>query len=437
MNELILKNPITNAIKDSVNKSKSRLNFAVPFISSFAMSLFNSEKTNQITEKKILTRFNDSFISSFDLPTLKFLLDLGFEIRFHDVGDGDIHLKMYITDDEAYVTSSNLTRGGFEKNVELTVKIDTENIVICKDFFDEIWRNCEENQITYELINANIDKYELAKRRDIYAKKLEKPIKVTQIPVLGFDSQQIITAIFNQNKDYSKMLRLLFEANKLREETKEKLRKGFSTKLFYIQDVSHPMRKHTLFYDLVYGNEEKLADTGLREAHFKTVFQHQEFEKVIHYIFPEMIGASPWNFQDKNILREFCNGIFDFDIPAYKEAFPIRLASYFYPDLLLPIFKLDHLKKICDAFGFETDAETNGDRLFIYNSFLAEKMKILPFENIIKADIAYQVRYAVELLKRLSNNESYETILGSYNKVWIKGFIKEGKKILIELNKIN
>ena len=34
--------------------------------------------------------------------------------------NNNIHLKLYITDNEAYVTSSNLTKGGFEDNIELT-----------------------------------------------------------------------------------------------------------------------------------------------------------------------------------------------------------------------------------------------------------------------------------------------------------------------------
>ena len=115
----------------------------------------------------------------------------------------------------------------------------------------------------------------------------------------------------------------------------------------------------------------------------------------------------------------------------------IRLATYFYPEVLLPIFKLDHLKEICDAFGFETDAKTKGDRLFIYNSFLADKMNALPCKNIIKAYIAYQVRYTVELRRRLNTNESYEAILADYEKGWIKGFVADGYDILVKLNRKN
>jgi hypothetical protein len=430
MNNTVLKNPITISVKASVDSSSNCINIAVPFISSFVRTILNQENTKSINDKKIITRFDDSFINSFDLPSLKTLLSLGFTLKF----DNNIHLKLYITDNEAYVTSSNLTKGGFEDNIELTVKIEKENTDSCKIIFNEIWDNCGDNFITNELIEANQGKYELLKKRDTYARKNSKPIKTQEIPVLNIDIQKVIDTIFNQNKDYTNTLRLEFEANKLREETKRKLKKSFNTEIFYVPE-GHHLRKLTLFYDFVYGYESQLAGTGLRESHFQSVFQHPDFEKVINYIFPEMIGMKPWNFQDENILKEFCNGIFDFDIPSYKESMPIRLATYFYPNILLPIFKLDHLKEICDAFGFETDAETNGDKLFIFNSFLTAKMKILPFENIIKGYVAYQVRFTINLLNRLNNNESYEAVLASTNKVWIKDFYEEGKNILIKLNK--
>ncbi len=429
MNELVLKNPITNSVKISIDNCTRRINIAVPFISGFVKSIINTKNTQNIGDKKIITRFDNSYINSFDLPTLKALLDFGFEIRF----DNTIHLKLYIADNEAYVTSSNFTKGGFEDNIELTIKVDEENTEKCEGFFVEIWNNCKDNTITYELINSNLGKYELLKKRDNYYKKPSKSIITQEIPVLDIDIQDIIETIFNQNKDHSKTLRLEFEANKLREETKKKLKEGYNSEIFYVSE-GHPLRKQTLFYDFIYGYESQLAGTGLRESHFQAAFLHTDFEKVINYIFPEMIGLQPWNFQDEKILKEFCNGIFDFDIPSYKETVPIRLATYFYPNILLPIFKLDHLKEICDAFGFQTDAETNGDKLFSYNFFLYRKMKPLPFENIIKGHIAYQVKFTVELLNRLKN-ENYESILYSYQKVWIKGFINDGKKILVKLNK--
>ena len=429
MNRTVIKNPITNSIKNSVDSSSNCLNIAVPFISSFVRKILNQENTKNINDKRIITRFDDSYINSFDLPSLQVLIDLGFIVKF----DNTIHLKLYITDGEAFVSSSNLTKGGFEDNIELTVKVEKENTESCKMIFNDIWNNCSDNFITNELIEANKGKYELLKKRDAYARKSSKIIKTEEITLKNIDIQKVVETIFNQNNDHSNTLHLEFEANKLREKTKQKLIQSFNTEMFYVPE-GHPSRKQTLFYDFVYGFESQLAGTGLRESHFQSAFLHPDFEKVINYIYPEMIGMKPWNLQDKNELKEFCNGIFDFDIPSYKESMPIRLASYFYPNVLLPIFKIDHLKEICDAFGFETDAETNGDRLFVFNSFITEKMKTLPYDNVIKGNVAYQVRFTIDLLNRLNNNENYGEIIGSINKVWIKGFYEEGKNILTKLN---
>jgi len=431
MNELVLKNPITNTIKDSVNKSINRLHFAVPFISSFATTIFNDPNTKEILEKKLVTRFDNSSLSSFDLPTLKSLLDIGFKIKF----DNSIHLKLYITDTEAYVTSSNLTKGGFEDNVELTVKVDSENINNCNVIFNEIWENCKDNIVTYELIDANLEIYEILNKREWFAKKGNKNIITNQLAIGELDIQEVINEIFNRKKDYSKTLSLEFEANKFREKTKDKLRQGFSSEIFYVPE-GHPRRRSNLFYDFAYGNESNLAGTGLRELQFKTVFEHPDFEKVINYMYPEMIGMKPWNFQDKIVLLEFCNGIFDFDIPQYSETIPIRLVSYFYPDLFLPIFKIEHLKKVCDALGLDTNAKTNGDRLFAYNSFIADKMKTLPFGNYIKMDISYHILYTVELFNRLNNKEDYTTILSDYKELWKKNIIEDGKQLLMKLKKV-
>lgn len=428
MNEIVLKNPITNAITDSVNKSNNRLNFAVPFLSSFAISILNATHLKKITEKRLVTRFDDSSISSFDLKTLKTLIDFGFEIQF----DNNIHLKLYITDNEAYVSSSNLTKGGFEDNVELTIKVDTENKQNCIEIFNEIWENSKGNRITKELIAANWIKYEVLRKREQFVKNGNKNIAINQLEVGDLDIEQVIGEIFNQNKDYSKIRSLVFEANKIREHKKDRLKQGFDSELFYAPE-GHPKRRDNLFYDFVYSYEGNVAGTGLREFQFKTVFEHPDFEKVVAYIYPEMIGMKPWNLQDKSILLEFCNGIFDFNIPQYSEAIPIRLASYFYPDIFLPIYKLEHLKLVCDTLGIFTNAKTKGDRLFAYHTFLSEKLKPLPYDNYVKMYVSYNILYTIELFNRLNNNENYETILADYKEVWKKTIIKDGLKLLLKL----
>lgn len=423
----IIRNPITSTIKDSISISTNRLNFAVPFISSFSLTILNYKNTSCIEDKRIITRLDDSSISSFDLPTLKSLKDLGFEIRH----DNNIHLKLYITDNEAYITSSNFTKGGFEDNIELTKKLNKEDIENCINIFNEIWS--KSNEITYQLIKDNWAKYNFLRKIKSDKKKEKNKIKIEQFTIDNLDIKEIINVVFSLKNDYIKNAqKIAFEANKIRENNKQNLLdNGFVKDLFYAPE-GHKKRRANLFYEFVYGYENKLAGTGLRELQFQTVFEHKDFKKVIKYIYPEAFGANPWNFNDKDEFLEFCNGLFEFDIPQYKEAIPIRLASYFYPDYFLPVFKLEHLQKICNAFGLSTNAKSHGERLYAYNSFLAKEMKILPYDNYIKSNISYQIMHIIELHGRLSNGENYDNIIKDY-KFWQKALIANGLNILKKL----
>jgi hypothetical protein len=425
--ETILRNPITSWVKQSVVRSKKRINFAVPFISSFSLSILRN--TGSISDKRIVTRFDECSIHSFDLPTLKSLLDLGFEIRY----DNCIHLKLYITDNDAYVTSSNLTKGGFEDNIELTTKVSDTNVQTCTDIFNEVWSNCKSNKVSYSLIEANLAKYEILRKRESYNKSKRSVIEITQVKTGKIQIRQIIDEAYNIEKEIiEKKQRLSFEANKLREQTKKKLKNGFNKELFYVNE-KHQLRRDNLFYNFTYGVEKDLAGTGLREEQFKTAFEHPDFKKVIEYVYPEIVGMKPWNFNDKDELKEFCNGIFDFDIPNYRETLPIRLASYFYPEQFLPFFKLQHLENVTKAFGLNASAETPGDRLYVYNSLLGDEMKALPYNNYIKSHIAYQIMYVDELYTRLRDGEKYKDIIKDYNKKWKLRLIEKGMNILIKL----
>lgn len=432
MNETIIKNPLTDWIKNSILNSKDRLNFAVPFLSSFAISLLDKQSICEIANKRLVTRFDESSLTSFDLPTLKTLLDLGFEIQF----DNTIHLKLYVIDEETYISSSNMTKGGFESNVELTVKTDSANAQNCINIFNEIWAKSSDNKLTYSLIDDNWGKYEVLSKRDKYTKKELKSIMSKSIKGSKIELQKIIDEIFNLKIDFYQTAIIVFEANKLRERAKEKIRQKFDSLIFYAPK-GHKLRKDTLFFDFVYGYEVDLAGTGLREHQFQTVFEHPEFEKVVNYIYPEMVGMKSWNLNDNDEFQEFCNGIFDFDIPQYSETLPIRLASYFYPENFIPIFKIDHLKKVCKTLGFETDAETRGDKLFAYNFFLANKMKSLPYSNYIKSNISYRILYTVELFNRIIGGEKYEEICKDYEENWKKELIDSGKGLLTKLKIID
>lgn len=431
MNENIIQNPITSIVLKSINCISNKLYFAVPFITSFAQKVLIDENIIKVKDKKLITRFDETNLSSFDIPTLKYILSCGFEIRFNN----QIHLKLYITDDETFISSSNMTKGGFEDNIELTVSISNSNVKQCEDIFDDIWEKSKNNKITDELLNENYEKYKILKKRTDFRKLDTVKLVNTQQVNEELDVQKIIDEILNQNQDYTRIRTLAYEANKLRENTKKQLRKGFDKELFYVP-VGHPNRKLNLFYDLFYGAESSLAGTGLRENQMAGVFEHNEFYSIISYIFPEMIGLQSWNLNDEEIFHQFCNGLFDFDIPYYKETIPVRLASYFNPEHLMPIFNLNHLNKMCEAFGLKSNAKTRGDRLFLYNRFIYNAMKQLPHDNYIKSHIGYNILYTVELYNELKRGKSFDDVVGKHKEKWKKDMITFGKQILQRLNVI-
>lgn len=432
MNETIIKNPLTEWVRNSIINSKERLNFAFPFLSSFAKSLLNEQTVCCINDKRIITRFDGDNLNSFDLPTLRYLLDLGFKIQYNN----SIHMKLYIADNDMYITSSNFTKEGFEDNVELSVKIDANNNQNCVKIFDEIWTSSSGNILTYELIEKNWAKYEILCKREEYNRKKKDTENIRLlINDVGLDLDKIKNEIFNQ-KNYSERAQLAFEANKQRERIKKKLMRGFDTLIFYAPE-GHELRRENLFYDFVYGYESKLAGTGLREAQFQAVFEHNDFKKVINYICPEIQGLRSWNLSDEDECREFCNGIFDFNIPQYSESLPISLATYFYPHYFIPIYKLDHLNDICETLGVKTKSKSKGDKLCDYNLILADQMRALPFDNYVKSSIAYLLYYTIELYKRLKNGEIYDKILNSYSKNWIKEYVASGKNLLVKLKMIH
>ncbi len=423
MSEKIIKNPLTNWVRRSVDESKQRLLFASPFVNSQATKLLDEQNTKHIVDKRLIIRFDETSLTTFNLPVFKNLLDLGFLIQY----DEEIHLKLYITDNDAYVTSSNLTSGGFETNKELTVKVDSTNIPSCIGVFNEIWSGCSENKITYELIKENWSKYEIILAREKSKNTVHRTvIKAKKVEEIDFD---VVINDIQKNIFFSVRDRDVFEANIKRERVKEELLKCFDPVLFYSPE-GHPQRRDNLFYDFVYGCEYRLAGTGLREEQFRDAFEHQDFEKAINFIYPEMLGLKPWNLNDKEELQEFCNGLFNFVIPHYSVVLPIRLASFFYPDFFLPIFNLDHLKQLCEYLGLETLVETKGDKLYVYNTFVADKLKVLPYNNYVKSDVAYLLLYTYELYKRINVGEDYQHILDVCSKKWIKDYFKKGYDIL-------
>jgi len=89
------------------------------------------------------------------------------------------------------------------------------------------------------------------------------------------------------------------------------------------------------------------------------------------------------------------------------------------------------LKIVCETLGLESKAKTKGEKLYVYNKFLNDKMSdILPISNYLKSNLTYQILYAVELFKRIENGEDFNSIKMSYKEKWKKNYISKGLNIL-------
>lgn len=246
--------------------------------------------------------------------------------------------------------------------------------------------------------------------------------------------EEILNEILAHPEDYIHIAENVIEANLKRDEKLLMLQNGFNREKFYLP-VGHIGRNNTLFYDFAFGLEAKLAGTGLREQHFQSVFENEDFEEIIEFIYPQIAGGENWNFEDEDERLNFCKGLFNYNIPYFKEALPIRLASYFYPNYFIPIFKLDHLRDICIDFGFAGgQILTREQKLFEYNKFIFSIPEILAFDSHMKLYIVSLVHYTIELNNRLTNGETYEDILKGYKKKWIRDLVTEGCRILQAIN---
>lgn len=426
MNQKIYRNPITDVIINSLENSQNELLIAVPFIRSFAKSILTEERLARFKIKRILTRFDESDINTFDLHTFKYFLDNDVELRFNN----KIHLKLYLFDNQGFISSSNLTRSGFESSIEITNSIENDAIRECKDFFEKLWSDSSDRIVTQQLIEENYPKYRLLKRNSNSKKKKKSSIQYNDLKIPNFN-QKLINHLLNTNLDYIYRKEKVIEANKIREKFRVQLKQGFNINDFCRSEEGD---NNSLSYALIYV-EKKLAASGLLINEVEKVFRNKSFVEIIEYIYPPIIGNPDWNLDDSQEFRNYCNGIFDFKVPYYKSTLPIRLASYFYPQHFLPIFKLEDLEDFCRYFGCNFNVESKGDKLYIYNNFLQDKMKHLPYDNYYKSNILYLLQYIIYLNNELQQKSNYNEICNNAKNGWKSDYIKYAKNILDELNK--
>ncbi|WP_394749327.1 phospholipase D-like domain-containing protein [Spongiimicrobium salis] len=434
--EQILINPITEEVRKSTVKSVKHLLFAVPFISGFAKKIIDGDTINQVKDKRIITRFNDSNINTFNIPALSYLLDCGFKILINN----NVHLKLYITDNDTYVTSSNLTQGGFVKNDELTIRVAQENESRCKSIFNDLWANQDEGFVNKQTIKDSWDKYNSLKKQDDFS-RLKKPKTTTksleELSLNKLDTIALFKTIATTREVYEWTLEREIEANRKRNIVKKQLKEnGFDLELFYVPKEHHK-RNETLFYDFVYGIESKLAGTGLWEKAFKTSFEHPNFKEVVGFVYPESVGLPAWNLKNEEELMRFCKGLFSFNISHFSSALPIRIASYFHPEIFFPIFNLGHLRTTFGALQNKTNAKDNWELLFVYTNTFTRLLKDISISLYAKSSILYQLHYAVELHRLIDEGVRFEDAVKSFGEKWKQNYGRQAVKYLKQINAID
>lgn len=428
---MIISNPITSQFLDSLNSTSQKLNLAAPFMSDFIKQILPKDVAS-IKDKRIVTKLDESYLYTFHLDAFSYLLELGFEIRYNN----DIHLKMYLMDDEGFISSSNLTKAGFEDQVELTSTINSSSIPKCYSFFEELWNGSE--AFDPEILDEKYPVFLLLKNKENF-KKLRKKKDKPELVVLknkDFSLEGFISELISDDHHW----RFRKKHTKSAEQdrigfTKKILTNGFKTEYFYSLIDGH-LDRSCLHYIFAHASESHIAGTGLNADQYKAVFTDPKFEEAVSYIYPPIIGEPQWNLEDDDTFLEFAHGIFQFDIKNYKEVMPIRLASYFYPSHILPIFKLDHLKNVASVFGYEPKAKTTGEKLYQYNKIITDELKLYTRDRYDQSDIFYHLMFGKNLLASIENGKTLSDVTKNSKQRWIKDYTKKAYDILLKLGSI-
>ena len=126
----IVTNEHWDVLTDLFKKANRKVNIISPFISERPSRLLaNVLDNNPEMCCIIITRFyREDFISGVSrLAALRVLVEAGAKIY----AVKDLHTKLYLIDDDiALLGSANFTVGGFKSNVELSLMIDNEPVVL-------------------------------------------------------------------------------------------------------------------------------------------------------------------------------------------------------------------------------------------------------------------------------------------------------------------
>jgi len=249
------------------------------------------------------------------------------------------------------------------------------------------------------------------------------------------DVELITKKVFTTSVDtyFPGIIDLEKQCSETRNETKDQIIRNYNINQF-VPEAGVPPQNQTLIHILLYGAESKLLGTGLRYNQLAGVFIHDSFPRIIKNMIPEIENNPGWELNIDFI--NFCTQLFDYNVKYYKETIPIRLASYFYPEFIFPIFKIEILREISAIFGFESDNDRRADLLFDYNKFLLNKTKELDVNNSIKTYYLYQIKTTIELLEKIRANVPRNEIERGYRQRWARTMLNNGETILKDLKLI-
>lgn len=436
-------NPVSKKYKRAFNEASKKIVIVVPFISTYAKHIL--AEIPKIKDLRLITRYDSSELISFDLDTLKWLLEKGFKIIYLN----NLHSKLYITDKILFVTSGNLTNGGLNDNHETTIEITTDNDIYSKVEveIENMWMTNQKNEITLKNIEDDYPKYLMLKSKNKIVQKKYSPFETNPIINVNLTNKEIEKIknqiFFKESSVYNTYKDLIFKAHEKRKEKVMLLFKNpRNINIFYAKTGS-PNRNNCIFYDFVYGYESELAGTGLREHQIEKIFTNPNFIRVIEYIYPMIFSGHSYNFKDEVEKEQFIKTVFDlrtiYNLSEFSEVMPIRLMSYFYPEHFLHIFKIEHLESICNILGYSALTEkSKAERYSRVSIFIDRLMNGVNEDSYIKSMMLYALYYTFMVLIERKNGKDFEKIEKEYGnkKVWKLKFIEEAKRRLLQLDLI-
>jgi hypothetical protein len=226
---MILKNPWDESLYNLIKNSKNKLLIISPYIKANAINFMLESYNGNTKSVRVLTRFSISDIcdGASDLDAYKMLIKQDIPVRCVT----NLHAKVYLSENEVIITSSNMTMTGLLSNLEFGVKLTNKKLISeIEEYFNLIWQKAEElkevhiercaeilasnKEILLEIKNKNksISKEKIVGTRIRYPitrKRTRKTIKFIEIekpkirvvshglPLMGIESQAM------QNEDKS------------------------------------------------------------------------------------------------------------------------------------------------------------------------------------------------------------------------------------------